>query len=290
MFKIRNPLFQFCLFLIVFATISTIDLYTGITNNNEKIILLRNIASIAVLASMFYYISKSILKFTAANPLNITVTSLIIYLLVHPSNPFIMFPLVFLGVFLSKYFLKRLNLPIFNPAASGLFFALYASKILFSLHIISDSLLISWWGADMTQRFLEGTPIINVLVASGLLLGCLYFTRAFRKTYYALTFFLTYIFCFFVYNLAISHQPADTIRLVSVSLFNSTAFLALIMIPEPKTSPITPAQHIVIGLLSGLALFIYATFMLKIIAEPFITTILTANLLTAFVKQRRLLQ
>ncbi|KXK10440.1 MAG: hypothetical protein UZ22_OP11002000743 [Microgenomates bacterium OLB23] len=62
--------------------------------------------------------------------------------------------------------------------------------------------------------------------------------------------------------------------------------MALVMIPEPKTSPALPEQHAVVGMLAGLALFLYSTILVRFVAEPFMTTILTANIMTWYIKQR----
>ena len=215
---------------------------------------------------------------------------MLIYLLVHPTNPWGFFVLAFIGVFLGKYFFKINNQPIFNPTAFGLFFSLYLTKILFALKLAPDSLLISWWGADMRQQFLEQTPILNILVAAGLLLLFIYFAQAFKKLTYAMTFFLTYVLCYFGFNLLTHTQPIMTIQLISQSFFDSTAFLALVMISEPKTSPVMPTQHIVIGMLAGIVLFLCITVFTNSVAEPFITTVLVANVITLFVKQKKLFQ
>ena len=286
--NVKNPLFQFFLFLLAFMAISTWDLYVGAQKPQEKTALFVNLALCGGLGFLSYYIARYVLKIQIVNPFNIGISTMLVYLLIHPSNPPLMFILAFVGIFIGKYFFKFMNLPIFNPTAFGLFFALYASKAFYALKLAPDSLLISWWGADMQQQFLSHVPILNIAVASILLLGCLYFTQAFRKFNYAATFFLTYIFCFFTYNIIVTQQPAETIQIATQAFFNSVAFLALIMIPEPKTSPALPTQHVVIGLLSGAALFAYSTILIRFVAEPFITTILTANLMTLYVKQKRL--
>lgn len=286
----RNPLFQFAVFLCGFAALSTFDLFAETTEVAEKIIFTKNIILVAGLYIVAYYAARYTFGFTITNPLNVLVSSLLIYLLVHPTNPWWFFVLVFIGVFAGKYFFSLRNQPIFNPTAFGLFFTLYLTKILFALKLAPDSLLISWWGADIRQQFLEKSGALHIVVAVCLLLTFMYFARAFKKLNYALIFFLTYIFCYFGYNLLISHDFLATLRLVSAALFDSTAFLALVMIAEPKTSPVMPRQHFVIGIISGIALFLYVVPLINVVAEPFISTVLTANLFTAVIKQKRLLQ
>jgi len=288
--NLKNPLFRFFLFLLLFAGISTLDAFSGSIKTQEKILLFQNLFLCGMLGFIFYYVSRYLLKIQTVNPINVCVSSILIYLLVHPTNAPLMFILVYIGMFLGKYFIKVSNLPIFNPAAIGLFIALYFSKILFAFHLAPDTLLVSWWGADFQQQFLSQVPFLNILCAATLLLGCVYFTKAFRKTSYAATFFLTYLLCNFIFNLVISHQPAQTISIVFQSFFNSIAFLALIMIPEPKTSPALPTQQIIVGLLAGAALFLYSSIFVRFVEEPFITTILTANLFTLYIKQKRLFQ
>lgn len=285
--NIRNPLFRFFLFLSIFSIISTLDIYLGTKNSAERTRMLLNIIMCAGFGSSFYYVSRYILNFRTVNPFNVFISTLLVYLLVHPSNSPLLFFLVFVGIFIGKYFLKKSNLPIVNPAAFGLFFCLYLSKLLVSLNLIPDSLLISWWGADMQQQLFTQLPLVNVMFAVALLLSFLYFTQAFRKFNYAVTFFLSYIFCFFIYNILVTHQPAETIHVVSQAFFNSVAFLALVMIPEPKTSPITPTHQIVVGMFGGLALFLYSAILVRYVAEPFTTTILTANIMTLIAKLRR---
>ena len=63
-------------------------------------------------------------------------------------------------------------------------------------------------------------------------------------------------------------------------LFNATAFCALVMLPEPKTSPIFINQQIIVGGIAGMTLFIFNTWLGWMPVDTLVNTILIANIFT----------
>ncbi|KXK10441.1 MAG: hypothetical protein UZ22_OP11002000744 [Microgenomates bacterium OLB23] len=219
--NIRNPLFKFFIFLSFFTAISVIDLYIGSTKQSDRLVLLQNFALCAGLGFIFFLITRTLLKIPTVNPFNVWISSLLIYLLLHPTNSPAIFVLAFAGMFLGKYFFKYMNMPVFNPTAFGLLLALYVSKLLVTAGILADSALISWWGADMQQNMFTSLPLLNILTASALLFGFfILYAGVLKKTTYAAVFFFNVsFFVFFIYNLIVARQPLETIHLVAQAFF-----------------------------------------------------------------------
>lgn len=289
----KNNLFRFSLFLLTFSAIATVDLFTGIpdgqTGNRELYKNIFNIVLVLFLYFSLYIFTRYRLNITFVNPFNLLVSSLLIYLLLHPTNLWWLFILAFIGVFAGKYFFTLKNQPIFNPAAFGIIFALYLSKLLNLLGLSDQTLLISWWGADIRQQFLAASPIaLQIVIIVLLLAGFVFFARSFKKLKYALFFFFTYGALFLGYNAFVA-QVSFTLmsELFAGLLTDATPFLALVMLAEPKTSPITLRNQLYVGIASGTILFVFITMIHDRIAEPFALTILAANSLTFILKQKR---
>jgi Na+-translocating ferredoxin:NAD+ oxidoreductase RnfD subunit len=287
--NLKNALTQFFLFLSVFTLISLWDLLFFTKQPQLRGQYILELVTCIAGSLIFYTITKKHLGVVQTNPLNFLVTCMIIFLLIHPSNPLIFYVMAIMAAWLGKYFFRYNNQPIFNPAALGLTITYVVTELLVKAHLLSTGLLVSWWGADMQQKFVENNFILHIALPVLLLFGFFYCAERFKKGLYSATFFLSYLFAIFAYNLYTQNSSTETVEFVSAAFFNSTAFLALVMLPEPKTSPSFPRQKVVIGFIAGIATFVYTFFLQNIITEPFLATVLTANLLTLLFKQRKLL-
>lgn len=287
----KNFLFQFFLYLSFFSFISLADLMLFEKNPSiESAYVFRFISSI-VLGFFLFYLSRKKFGFIQANPFNFLVSTLIIFLLIHPSEHIYF---LYMAIFFA-WLGKRINVsnqPVFNPAALGIFLTFVVTLFLKQAHLIPETLLISWWGADMQQKFAESNRLLQIGIPFILLGGFMYFTDKFKKGLFAATFFITFILLSGGYYYVSSGNIVEAVRQANISLFNSTAFLILVMLSEPKTSPVFPRQQSILGILGGILLFIFIFVdpISKYVFEPFIVVILLTNIATFFLKQQKLLK
>lgn len=146
----------------------------------------------------------------------------------------------------------------------------------------------------MQQYFLNEIPIFNMMVSLLLLFGFLYFIQKYNKHILVSTFFVTFSIIFLLYNFFFHITFQESIKILSMNMFTSFAFLMLIMIPEPKTSPNLSKHQTVIGILGASVLFFLTWYLpdksLFTPGLPFLTTLLTMNLFTVVLKEKKLLQ
>jgi hypothetical protein len=209
-------------------------------------------------------------------------------MLIHPTTP-IIFPILALVVLATEKILRTKGQPIFNPAALSIFITYWISVLFQSVGLVSESILISWWGVDMYQEFLSGIPFVNFLVPAALLFGVIYYSSLYKKSMLTGMFFMTVMGLVFFTNLSNTHSSDQTIAFLFASLFNAFAFMTFVMIPEPKSSASFVKQQAVVGVAGGL-LFYFLTFMNTNIPNSFIMTVLGMNLLTYGLKRTKLLQ
>ena len=276
--NLKNPLFQFFLYLLAFAFLSTFDLFISGSGQKEIIQYGSNFAVTVVSALVVYYFVRFKLNFVTSNPFNFFISCLIAYLLLHPTNPWWFFVITVLSIAVGKYFVKFNNMPIFNPAALGIVLATIITRVLFLLKLAPDYVLVSWWGTDMTQQFLTKTPLFYI-VAALLLLRFMYFSHKFRKLYYMATFWIVYVAFIIVYSVLTNNQSVLTINSFAMMVFVTTGFFSFVMLTEPKTSPIFSNQQIIVGILAAVFLFANNTFFASLPIDPFLNTVLAANLM-----------
>lgn len=282
-FNLKNPLTRTFLFLSLFGLVATADLLIPTSNPAERMdYIIKFILTFVTSAAVFYIVHYGF-GLLASNPINFLVSTWIVFLLIHPTNSLWIFPFAIISIALGKLIFRKNKQPIFNPAALAIVLTYLVSQIINLINPASDTLLISWWGADMFQNITSTIPILNILIPLFFFFIFLYCASLFKKIPYILSFFLSFLVSTFIYTfLTVSLETA--INFVSISIFNATAFCALVMIPEPKTSPNFPKQQMIVGILAGIALFISNTFFLAFPIDPLINAILVANLLTLLLK------
>ncbi|MCR4326132.1 MAG: hypothetical protein NUV52_00560 [Candidatus Roizmanbacteria bacterium] len=283
--NLKTPLFQFFLFLSLFGIISTIDLLISTVNPVERNQYLMNAVVVLMMGCVVYYLIRYGFGVKGANPVNFLISTWIVYLLMHPTNSVWYFMVGVIAIGVGKYLFRRNNLPIFNPAAMALAITYGISVIIRSFNPSMPTLLVSWWGVDMTQNITNSVPVLNVIVPVFFLLVFMRYAGAFRRFRYALIFFVTFLISMFVYSY-LTESLTSALSLTYANIFNATAFCAFVMLAEPKTSPIFPRQHIVIGILSGLALFVFYTALGAWLVDPLLTVVLFANVATVLTKIR----
>lgn len=281
-FNLKNSLTRFFVFLTFFAGIATFDAYTSEPAVITQLIVLMCLALLAI------YWLRAKQKITVLNPLNFLISTLIIHLLIHPTTTFI-YPISALFVLTLSKMAKRNGQPIFNPTVLALITTYYVSLLFHKVGLVQDTLLISWWGADMSQAFLDTLPAAQIIVSTFFLVGFIYCALQYRKHILMGMFFMMVMGCVYFANMYVTHTPVATLEFLLASLFNSFAFMTCVMISEPKTSPSFMKQQALVGIVGGL-LFYLTTFTFTATPNGFLLTILGMNLLTYGLKQGKLFQ
>ena len=188
-------------------------------------------------------------------PRSALVTGLLITLILDPTTPLWLSGLTSAVAILSKHTLKINARHIFNPAAFGLI----ASSLLFQAPV-------SWWGVS-------GNPWSLFLLAVGM---AVILTRVRLKAIP-----LGFLAIYGVYLIVKFSAVLAVTRLIDPTIF----LFALVMIPEPKTSPmIYPWRSwhgivVAIGLIGLLELF-------KTALDPLLLALLLGNLVAVLVFNR----
>lgn len=274
----KNSLFRFCVFLAFFMTAAFLDLVLPTKNISEKNDYLLKMVVTFTTGIGIYYIVRYGFGIIQSNPLNSFVSTAIVFLLIHPTNSIWYFILAVVAIAMGKLLVRKNNMPVLNPAAFSLFLTYLVSMVANSLNG-ADTLLISWWGADMFQNITSTIPVLNILIPLVFLFGFVYFAHAFKKLPYSGSFFVVYSLLLFAFTLSQS-SLSQAVDMVYTMLFNATAFCALVMLPEPKTSPIFFNQQIIVGGLAGMTLFILNTWFGWMPVDTLVNTILIANIFT----------
>lgn len=181
------------------------------------------------------------------------VSGLIIALLTSPTAPFyVIIASGILAIFGKQFIVRINNRHIFNPAAFGLFTA----ALLFNQPI-------SWWGVSW------GTiPLILTVVSVGYLV--LFRMRRFRIT---LSFLVAYLILKILASGSVNVSP----------LFDGTVmFFALVMLPEPMTSPAESKKQVLYGVFVAILTFVIGNFAGSLTIDPLLSSLLLANIIFRF--------
>ncbi|OGK51779.1 hypothetical protein A3B02_02525 [Candidatus Roizmanbacteria bacterium RIFCSPLOWO2_01_FULL_42_14] len=278
-FKLKSAVTQFFIFLSCFALISFADMYLFSTRS-ERIHMFIVLAAIILTISGLVYIVHGILQRTELNPLHIAISGIIVFLIIHPTQSLILF-VVALTLAVSSKLIRFRGQPILNPAATGIALTFYLSAL------ARKSVFMSWWGADMVQNFTKGNVLVYYSLAVIFLGGFIYFAWKFNKSSYIASFVMTHLLFIFYTTLQTTGSSAETIAFIIASFFNSFAFLALVMIPEPKTSPSSPKQQVIVGIFGGIVLYMLLLDSVPFISSDlaFIHTVLATNVVTFVLKR-----
>ncbi len=279
----KNSLFQFSLFITLFGLVALADLLVPTVNLTERSEYIFKFIITFLTGGAVFFMLRYGFGLTMTNPSNFLVSTWIVYLLLHPTNNIWYFPLAIIMIAVGKFLFRRMKQPIFNPAALAIVLTYVVTYVISLINPQVDTLLVSWWGADMFQNMLSSLPILNVVVSSLFLILFFYFANSFKKASLIFSFFLSFLTLTFFYTVITLSLERAT-HLVAYMLFNATAFAALVMIPEPKTSPSFPLQQKIIGMLAGIALFVSNNFLTTLPVDPLINTVIFANILTLLVK------
>lgn len=184
-------------------------------------------------------------------PYSALVTGLLVGLNLNPESGFLLFILLPSLAILGKNLMEKFfKIHLFNPAASALFLG--------SFLFIEKT---AWWAAS-SNLF---SPIIIVLGAGWVLhrMGRLSLPLSFLAVYYSFSLIL---------------NPSLLTHLDLLILDPTVLLFALVMLPEPQTSPARGVWKWTWGLLVGLIFIIYSTITPFKIFDPLIVSLLLADL------------
>ncbi|MBI2017619.1 RnfABCDGE type electron transport complex subunit D [Candidatus Daviesbacteria bacterium] len=158
-----------------------------------------------------------------------------------------------------KNFLRPGGRHIFNPVASGLFLA----GLIFGEYI-------GWWGVSFQTFSLQNILFFLILMLPGLVS-----ILRLKKHY---SFFSYILISSLASQLFFSSDPFSTL------LNPSILFFALVMLPEPMTSPVKPINQTLYGAIIALIPFLFALPLLNQIQnylafDPLLFALLLANLM-----------
>jgi hypothetical protein len=280
-FNIKSPVTQFLVFLFLFFIIGQSDLLITAETQDLWISYMRDAVLYFVIAVILglalFYIPKN----KKINPSNFLISTIIIFVLIHPTSPFISKVLAILILPVRALLFKYKQIQIFNPAVFSLFTVYWIFDIFFLITNQENTYIISWWGADLTFQFLEKIPILMYSVATGLLISFIYFSKKFKKHLHPIIFVTTYLLLsggYFAITESIFPQE------ILLTSFKALLFAGFVMLSEPKTSPVKINHQIFLGFFSGFLLFLITDFGLKIPGDPLINILMIANLISFVLK------
>lgn len=283
-FNLQSTLTQCSLFLTLLALLASIDAGS---------VAIRAFGILGLVLMCVYtasYCIKTYKPLIGFQTINLYISCIIVFLLIHPTQSplWVVFTISFLVLF--KYIL-RTPIRIFNPAALSLMATYLISIPLHSLGL-SETLFVSWWGADLSQSFLSSSIFIHIATSLLLLCWSLYFVLKFRKGLLAGTFFMTSMALVTFHELLTEQSSSESFAFIMSSLFSSIAFMTCIMICEPKTAPTLTKHQALIGTFGGIVLFALTRTSWDIISigDPFISTILIMNIATYPLKKYGILK
>src|SRR5256885_944112 len=116
----KSITFQFALYLLIFGLISLADhLIFGGEASTQSFYFI-NIGIIAGIFICWYFFFKTVKKISL-NYLNLTISAIILFLLIHPMTPWYYVALAAVVTLIIKMVVRYKGSPIFNPSALGLF-------------------------------------------------------------------------------------------------------------------------------------------------------------------------
>lgn len=215
--KVQIALALLILFFIVFSRIGYVD----------AVRLLVFCVGFTVVSDVVFAFVRRKSLFTT--PFSAVVTGLIFTLIVDTGATW--YQICFMAVFAMtiKNFVRFKGRHVFNPAASGLVIGFFVF-----------GLQPSWWGPTLFQGGFSNPSNIAIFIV---LLAIGYVSAIRLKRYIAV---VTYLLLSAILPMLITQNFSVDIFLTSI-LSVGTLFFALLMLPEPMTSPVKPMRQVLYG-------------------------------------------
>lgn len=191
------------------------------------------------------------------------VTGCIIGLLILPTAPIWEIAVVTFLAMASKNFLRFGGKHLFNPAAFGLFVSAFFFKN-----------IVTWWGVstqDPTRFTLQGIILFLILLSPFCISGL-----RIKRYLSSFAFYILYS----LFNALFVHITSFSV-LLTVIINPMIIFFAIVMVPEPMTSPVRPPRQVFYGLLVAILSFCLALpLVMKVVTIPdvFLAGLLLGNI------------
>ncbi len=183
------------------------------------------------------------------------ITTLILFLLFDPTSPWWYFPLVRIVTEGAQYLFRAPGGPLFNPAALG------------TVIVSFFGILPSWWGANQAPRFMILDTDVSIFAFFTLFIAG-YVAYKYKKIPLILATLLSFIVSFF---LCLGENPTPIV------IEGTLLFYLLVMVPEPKTSPVLQKEQVIYGCIIGVLVSLGLLFHFT---ESYLTALLVGNLYT----------
>lgn len=178
------------------------------------------------------------------------VTGAIIGLIVNPNLPWYHIAMIAAIAVASKQFLRSNNGHIFNPAAAGLVFG----GILLQQPV-------SWWAVSF-QNIFEGKPF--AIVSFLILLAPLTISALRLGRYLSI---ISFLISYILLSRLASVQTTWSLEQLLITLLDPTLlFFAIVMLAEPRTSPVERKRQVFYG--------VCVAIITSIVGQPFLTNLL----------------
>jgi Na+-translocating ferredoxin:NAD+ oxidoreductase RnfD subunit len=216
---VRTPKVQMIgVLLFLFAVTGSLISYPA-----AFILFLQCVGYCVLLDVLFTYLRRRQLF----KPFAAIVTGLILTLIIDPSATWYHILTICAAAMAIKNFARFGNRHIFNPAASGLFVGWLAFQ-----------LNPSWWAATLFRG--ENALIFNIAIYVGLLLAAYVSLYKLRRMYSIFSYLFTYALLTILLG-----SPTQSVIQTLVS--PGVLFYALVMLPEPMTSPVSRNRQLLYG-------------------------------------------
>ncbi len=254
----KTNTFQFAIFLLLFsivALLSNVTDFPRILDTGANRTFYDAIYIFIILNFIFFvyiYLAKRFLGDKFINPLNIYITTLILFLVLHPTLllSIILVPLTLIITIISNKFIRSQGQPIFNPAALGIFLSFLLFYFFNLFGILSESLFVSWWGTNVIKGI---PPFTTLQIFTGLLWIAilLYLGWKNKKIVYGSAFIVVFVLIQAVLKF-LGEPGFDLMGYLIGYLGGNLFFLGLVMLIEPKTSPTSTRQQLVFGIAAAI--------------------------------------
>jgi len=214
--------------------------------------ILSNILFLICIAIFFnlyipWFLTKT--KVKLFNTTDSIISTLILIIILDPSQPLWMIILVCSAIILIRAFFRYKSMPIFNPVAAGVGLVSLLTFIPLSTPI--EGPFISWWGTSFAPRFTDYG--ISIASAFTVVFG-IYFLYKFRKIVIFVTAYIFTSYFYFCAQFIFKQQASgDILTSYLYRFFEGTLFFALLlMLIEPKSSPNDKIDQVGFGIIFAL--------------------------------------
>ena len=251
-----NPKAQFIFFLLLFFIVTSFRIPL-----TQSFYILTLCVSFSALAELVFTYTR---KKTLFIPYSAIIMGLILSLIINPYTQWFQVLVSCVAAIGTKHLVRVKQRHIFNPAATGLL----VTWVIYQTHP-------SWWSATLYPPTTLTIP--NLVIFLSLL--ALAFVSCYK--YKRFNTFLSFILSFTILSLLLSPSISIT-PLISRLLNPVILFYAIVMLPEPMTSPVNKKRQILYGCVVA---FIYTliVFIMKKsgqnFPDPSIVALLIGNLL-----------